>query len=453
MARKIIFLIAATCTAAAIAFLGFAGGLLTGYLKIYPFPIVEHPLKAVKAIYFWQTGQDEIRVRFSGAKPSIEFDGTVARLRHNQSGVGRFDPELVEQGYTLYCALIDSGIYIRLVDMQGNSIHEWTMPLEAMKKAAAEDGVRFPADKIRVADIRLLENGDLLTVITMRGKTPWGRGIAKFDRNSNLIWFLTDQIHHQLDIGPDGTIYALGHYIDHEPRPGLDRIETPYIDDTVKVISPDGKVQRSVSLLNAFRDSDYANALIYVDPASYNGDLLHANSVHYVTTAIAEQYDFVNEGDVLLSLRNPGLIAMLDIDAEKITWALTGPWRMQHDAEFLPEGNILMFDNQGDIANKNQSRVIEINPLTAGIEWEFPGTQDELLYSSIKSSQQRLPNGNTLIAETNNGRLLEVTPDGKIAWEFFIPERTEKNGKVFSKVTAAIRVPPEFFRVQGQIGQ
>jgi hypothetical protein len=31
---------------------------------------------------------------------------------------------------------------------------------------------------------------------------------------------------------------------------------------------------------------------------------------------------------------------------------------------------------------------------------------------------QRLPNGNVLIAESGQGRAFEVTPEGKIVWEY-----------------------------------
>ena len=34
---------------------------------------------------------------------------------------------------------------------------------------------------------------------------------------------------------------------------------------------------------------------------------------------------------------------------------------------------------------------------------------------------QRLPNGNTLITEGSNGRVIEVTPDHEIVWEFISP--------------------------------
>ena len=36
-------------------------------------------------------------------------------------------------------------------------------------------------------------------------------------------------------------------------------------------------------------------------------------------------------------------------------------------------------------------------------------------------SAQRLPNGNTLIAETDRGHAFEVTKDGEIVWEFYTP--------------------------------
>ena len=42
-------------------------------------------------------------------------------------------------------------------------------------------------------------------------------------------------------------------------------------------------------------------------------------------------------------------------------------------------------------------------------------------YSCYISSAQRLPNGNTLITEGSDGRLLEVTPDHEIVWEYISP--------------------------------
>jgi len=42
-------------------------------------------------------------------------------------------------------------------------------------------------------------------------------------------------------------------------------------------------------------------------------------------------------------------------------------------------------------------------------------------FSTNISSAQRLPNGNTLITEGAPGRLLEVTADRKVVWEYIYP--------------------------------
>jgi hypothetical protein len=67
------------------------------------------------------------------------------------------------------------------------------------------------------------------------------------------------------------------------------------------------------------------------------------------------------------------------------------------------------------------SRVVEVNPKTGGIEWEYRDENVQNFYSGICSSAERLPNGNTLICESSKGRIFEVTADKEIVWEFISP--------------------------------
>lgn len=116
------------------------------------------------------------------------------------------------------------------------------------------------------------------------------------------------------------------------------------------------------------------------------------------------------------------------------------------------EGNILLFDNGGQAglgkptpcaptgycnATRGYSRVLEINPVTMERVWsyndpsEFEGNIEALsqmnqLFSHYCSSADRLPNGNTLITEMLHGRVIEVTPEREVVWEFINP-----GGKVF----------------------
>jgi hypothetical protein len=109
----------------------------------------------------------------------------------------------------------------------------------------------------------------------------------------------------------------------------------------------------------------------------------------------------------------------------------------QHDAHLIPKGlpgagNLLVFDNQGEagyppaeLAVNGGSRVLEIDPATKQIVWEYQGEDSDRpnwsFSSTFISSARRLPNGNTLIDEGMHGRFFQVTPQGEIVWEYVNP--------------------------------
>jgi hypothetical protein len=109
----------------------------------------------------------------------------------------------------------------------------------------------------------------------------------------------------------------------------------------------------------------------------------------------------------------------------------------QHDAHLIPKGlpgagDLLVFDNQGEAGYPPRplpvlpgSRVLEINPVTKQIVWQYTGTDSGRpswsFYSSFISSARRLPNGNTLIDEGMEGRFFQVTRRGEIVWEYVSP--------------------------------
>ena len=67
------------------------------------------------------------------------------------------------------------------------------------------------------------------------------------------------------------------------------------------------------------------------------------------------------------------------------------------------------------------SRVIEIDPDTNEIAWEYRGDPPISFYSYHISGAERQPNGNTLICEGAPGRIFEVTPGKEIVWEYINP--------------------------------
>ena len=82
----------------------------------------------------------------------------------------------------------------------------------------------------------------------------------------------------------------------------------------------------------------------------------------------------------------------------------------------------------------------------ASPDWIFGETPT--LYSGILSGAQRLPNGNTLICSGASGRLIEVTRDGRIVWDYWnthgVPrdERDEPGRTPTYALFRGTRIPP-----------
>ena len=187
-----------------------------------------------------------------------------------------------------------------------------------------------------------------------------------------------------------------------------------------------GKELRRISLIDALARSPFASLLDNI-PNQYKGDYLHPNAVKIIDAKTAAKWPFANQGDLLISLREPGALMIFDPVAKKVRHTFIGPWRYQHDPDILANGNILIFDNHGGGGPQGKSRVIEYDPTTQQIVWQYEGTKAARLESKTRSSQQLLPNGNILITETENGRLLEIDRNGELVWEYFNPARRGKD--------------------------
>jgi Arylsulfotransferase (ASST) len=393
----------------AIAFFGFVAGSLAMYAEAPPARYLADAYRGGQALLAKNTQYD-----------SPYPPGFWQKARTEQRGVVTYDPARATNGYTLYTS--GEGQRAVLVSMTGEVLHEWSLPFSAIWDDSASVQRPRPDEMIHYNKAYLYPNGDLLAIYEALGDTPWGYGLAKMDKDSRLIWKYLAHAHHDLDVGPDGNIYLLTQEISHTIVDRWRHIKPPRIDDFVVVLSPDGQELKKVSMLDALVNSPYARLLNTVAWYSKD-DYTHANAIELVDEAAATRLSGQPGRQVLVSMRELGAIGLLDLDKEVFTWAARGPWIGQHDPDLLPNGNMLLFDNVGDFGDRGDSRVIEFDPNTYEIVWSYAGSADHPFQSILRSDQERLANGNTLITESDGGRLLEVTRDGEIVWEYVNPIR------------------------------
>jgi hypothetical protein len=352
-------------------------------------------------------------------------------------------------GFTLCTTTADERA--TLLDMKGRVVHRWRTPFHPARPNPARAG--------HWDQCYLYPNGDLLAVCCVAGDNPYGFSLSKFDKDSRLLWSFPASVHHAVDVGEDGRIYTLVVRPDARLPAPLDSVPSPYAGDDLVVLSPEGKVLDRVSLLEAVHDSPYfpaflgglapdakttlpAPALLRLGvtrmpdgrrlerpfpsddpPMGLNGpiepgDVLHANSVRVLSRALAAHFPLFKPGQVLISLRTSGLVAVVDPPTRAVVWAGRGPWQLQHAAEFLDNGRLLLFDNLG---SPDGSRVLEYDPVTQAVPWSYEGEKDAPLLTGARGGNQRLANGNTLVVDPLRCRATEVTPTKEVVWAWKYP--------------------------------
>jgi hypothetical protein len=350
-------------------------------------------------------------------------------------GVTVDQPSRTYDGFTLFTTT--EGPRATLLDMRGQVVHQWELPFRRAWPRPPHVQDPLGDEKIHWFRCHLFPNGDLLAIYQVDSDTPCGYGLVKLDKDSRLLWKYEGRVHHDLDVDEKGTIYTLTHQLKRKAPAGLDYLPTPYVSDSLVVLTPDGQEVESVPIEDAIRDSAYslllstsiAEQAVPKDRAPVTsafdsilqptkGDLFHTNSVKVLPQTLGRKFPLFRVGQVLISLRSLHCLAVLDVRKRSVVWAARGPWRIQHDAEFLDNGHLLLFDNHGW---SKGCRVIEYDPVTQAIPWVYSDADSSPFHAGFRGMKQRLPNGNTLIVDPDNRRLFEVTRSKELVWESFPP--------------------------------
>jgi Arylsulfotransferase (ASST) len=379
----------------------FFFGMATVYYKTFPYGMVLDAGRAAKTLGFFLFQPSEHAAFRSSA----------------ETGVQRHDPAQAFEGATLFTPHASRAF---LIDMQGKVLHEWGVPFSAIWNETADVADPVPDDQVYWRDVELFPNGDLLVVLHASGDhTPYGYGLAKINKDSEVLWSYLGHVHHDVEVGEDGRVYAISQHIQEQSIDGLPELDPPILEETIVVLTPDGEKIKEVSVFEAVAKTPFRSTMRVAETDDYTGDYFHVNDVEPIGTATAQEWPFAEAGQVLVSIRDLNALAVMDLDDEAVVWLARGPWVLQHDSDILEDSKIMLFDNLGDFANGGRSRVLEFDPVTYEVTRRYGSTAEEQLFSPWAGSQQQLPNGNVLITEATKGRLVEVTPQGDVVWEYF----------------------------------
>lgn len=379
------------------------------------------------------------------------------------------------EGYTLMTPMNSSKIY--LIDMLGYVVHTWDLKTRSagLHYVLLENGHLLGntgADAGHGAQVGLDSGGGQSPAGGNRGGQPpaggngggpgqastgkasFGgsvRGLIELDWDGNVVWeFEPDSsqgsLHHDFERLPNGnTLCNAWEMLSYEEaiaggRRAEETTESGVAADVIYEIDPDGNIVWKWRAwehrgMNS-KDHLDVNYITYVLPehSQNNPDWTHFNTVDYDAATdrilvdsreFGELYIIDHKtGDILYRWGNPSAYGAgdpptLSTPGDQI---LFGP----HDAHWIDEGlpgagNILIFNNGWARAPINYSSVIEMDPDTGEIVWEYKSGAENAFYSHHISGAQRLPNGNTLICSGNWGHLFEVTPKKEIVWEYINP--------------------------------
>jgi hypothetical protein len=344
-----------------------------------------------------------------------------------ERGITVHDPTRAYAGLNFFTSGHVPGAF--LMDMDGNILHEWRHSfIDAWATGPREELPRSTKGAGFWRRAHLFENGDVLAVFD-------GMGLIKVDRNSELIWAYLAGAHHDLEVADDGSIYTLIREPAIVPRVDPDHA---VLVDFVAVLDPGGNELRRIPLLEAFEQSDHADLL---EGMKDKGDIFHTNTIEILDGSLADRVPGFDRGNLLICPRELDVIAVVDVETEKVVWGLKAPWVRPHQPTVLPNGNILIFDNRGYFG---ASRLLEFDPVTFDIAWGYQTTNPMDFYSKECGSNIRLPNGNTLVTETDRGRAFEVTRGSEIVWEYVNPAHAGDSNEFIASLFEMIRLEPDF---------
>jgi hypothetical protein len=409
----------------------FGYGVVVGHFEVFPYASIKFLKNSAVQVY---AEKDTLL----GLRPT-EF---LAPARYAGDGVTRNVGDELCPGMTLLTGFFEDGNEMRLIEPDGSFVHRWRVKFFDI--FPNPDHIRPAAEipngewNVAVHGCHLLPDGSIVFNFAYKGA-------AKIDRCGNPVWTIPRMTHHSVHPSMDGGFWipSARHF---EGAPQYPRLRPPYLEDTILKVSAAGEILKEISILEILFQNGLGG---YVYRRGLSGDLTHLNDVEELDSSMAGTFPQFAAGDLLLSLRHQSMVLVIDPNTLLVKWYQVGPWIGQHDPDFMGTGKLSIFSNNNDGTPTGKlfggSSIIEIDPQDRRIRLRYGADPQEPMYTSNRGKHQRIgEHGEAiLITESTAGRVLEVSSDDRVVWEYI----NRYDNSTVAVVTGATRYSPDYLQV------
>jgi hypothetical protein len=231
-----------------------------------------------------------------------------------------------------------------------------------------------------------------------------GGGIVKVDACGKEIWNLPGSFHHVVQPDEHGYFWS---FIGTQIHINL---------DIVKVSVETGEIVKTI-MMEDVREANPEVAIwnlhLVVNKAKAN--MSHANDVEPLPSYLVDKYPLFEEGDLVISYAVTNNVFVLDPDTLKVKWWRIGHTDLQHDSDWEPSGNIVLFSNNS--RTKGTSDIVAIDPVTLSKTILFDGAEMGV-FTNINGDHQLTSWGTRMVVSSTQGWAFELDESGKVIFSF-----------------------------------
>jgi hypothetical protein len=407
----------------ALCALSFGYGVVTMQYEVFPYRVLKEAKLGVEA---W-AGVDRQNRNFPKAFEKFE-EGAAPQPQAKQLEGNAGDEYVLITGgpYQLMERCPSYGCMAWITDRSGKIVHTWEVNLDELWSGL--EGIAGEANRLSLYPVGMALGKDGSLVVSFQGREtyPVHIGIMKADRDGKLLWKRFDRSHHWLATDAAGQIYTpFSTYVKdlkHIAGSGVTvKCATGESGvDGIRILSPEGKPVRELTLLDNFVRAGYSGLFYGVRDGC---NLTHLNSVALASPSVAKAIPGAAAGDLLVSLRETSSVALLDGKTAAVKYMVAGRTAAQHGAQFLPDGTVIALDNLGGDRKLGGTRIVRINLVNGTSETVFPkGDEKDLLpvFTDTAGQIDVSPDGRrALLSVTHQGRVIEIdVASGKPLWRY-----------------------------------